>query len=119
MRIDISLVSVSGPTRVSNSYIMIVFSSTLNRHALDAVAAESVGAGKFSQDPLRLVFFVTSNGHDTTRVVAARLQYLETLDANRASLRSISKIANDSTTLIVQFLCLHHLLVEHETSEEH
>ena len=100
MGIDVRLVTMSGPSRVPDRHVVIMLCRTLHRHALDAISTESVRTGKLSADPLGLVLLVLGNRDDSAGVIAATLQDLQALDANRTGLRPIPKIAYNSAAFV-------------------
>lgn len=102
MSINVRLVTMCGPSSVPDSHVVIMLCSTLNRHALDAVTTESVGASKLSADPLGLILLVFGYRNDATGVVAATFQDLKALNADWSGLRPISKVAHNTAA----FVCL-------------
>ena len=112
MRVDICLVTVSGPASMADSHIVIMLCGSLDGHAFDAITAKSVRAGEFSADPDCLVLFIFSNRDDTAGVISATFQDLQTLDAYWSSLGPITKVANDATALVGLSLLGFDLLVK-------
>ena len=114
MSIDISLVTVRGPTRMSDRHIVVVLCSTLYSHPLDAITTKAIRARKLSDAPLGVAFFVTSNRGDTAGVVPSTFQNLQTLDTNGTCLWTITEVSNDTTALIglLCLLILYHLSVQ-------
>ena len=121
MSIDISLVTVRGPTRMSDRHIVVVLCSTLYSHPLDAVTTKAIRASKLSDAPLRVAFFVAGNRGDTAGVVPSTFQNLQTLDTNGTRLWTISEVSND-TAALVSLLCLlilYHLSVQKSSTQQH
>lgn len=96
MRINIRLVAVRRPPRVPQAYVVFVPAAALDGHPFDAVAAEAVAAGEFGADEMAAL---RVDGHYAAGVVAARLQDLETLDADFTRERLVSDVAHDAATI--------------------
>ena len=97
MRVHVGLVAVRGPPRVAQPYVVLVSGSPLQLHALDAVAAEPVTRRKLRTHELPTL---RVDSHYPTRVVAARLQYLQTLNAHISCNGLIPNVADDSTAFM-------------------
>ena len=69
--IDICFVTVSCPSCVTDCDVVIVFRSSMDSHALDAISTEAVGAGELGQNPRGLVLCIPGYRHNTARVVAS------------------------------------------------
>ena len=90
VRVDVRLVAVGGPARVPDRHVVVVARRPLHAHPLDAVAAVPVRARELRAHPNRFVLVVARDRDDTAGVVAATLQDLEPLNADRTRLWSIA-----------------------------
>lgn len=91
----------------------------MDSHAFDAISTEAVRAGEFGQNPLRFVLLVTCYRYNTARVIASRLQNLQTLYTDWTSLRSVAKVSNDAAAFIRLLTTCKHLLIQSKTTKEH
>ena len=115
--IFICLVSVSCPSRVPDSNLVVVTSSPFELHTLYAVTTKSFSARKFSCLEHRFIIGIVSDRNNTTRVITARFKDLQSLHTNLPALFLVTQVPNNATAFIF-LLGLHHLPVEKRPTGE-
>lgn len=98
MCINVGLVAMRGPSGMTQAYIVLVPCTTLKLHALYAVTSEPVTRCEFSTNKFSALRVYS---HDATRVIAARLQNLQALNAYISGNWLIPDVPHDSTA----FMC--------------
>jgi len=95
MRISICLVSMSGPSCMSDSNLVIMFFFTFQLHSLNTITTESVRACKLRQHK----FAVLINRYNSTTIISSTLEYLQALYTNLSRILLITNVPNNSTAL--------------------
>lgn len=73
MRINISFITVGGPTSMADCDVVIMFGGSLDTHTLDTISTKAIWTCKLGRAPLCLILFVMGDRYNTTGVVASAL----------------------------------------------